>query len=167
MNPLKLILNITDWDCLKQKSDSEPRPIQVALLNKANDAEFQAGLINHADYVCYGGVQLGVLCSAEDSSGLQIGGICATKDKAETQIGLICYAGDSHYQGDCKQFGIITLRGNGPWHSRFSPLFGLPKADWEWERDNKKNLKLNEVIFDSKPNSGLSQIMQTYLAANR
>lgn len=68
------------------------------------------------------GGQWGVWNTADYVKGKQIGGIDVCSERMEgDQVGIICYAKD----GEFRQFGVLTIRGSGPWYTRVSPIFGF------------------------------------------
>ncbi|MBS3169793.1 hypothetical protein J4210_04875 [Candidatus Woesearchaeota archaeon] len=70
------------------------------------------------------GVQLGFLNFNKGAfRGVQIGGIDFSEDSSPfygLQLGIVCWAREGTYA----QIGLLTLRNDGPWYSRFSPFFG-------------------------------------------
>jgi len=98
--------------------------MQVGAFNLLEDQGYgmQLGLFNcggnpYIKNTKYNGVQAGVLNIVTD----ELNGF---------QIGLVSYAKDGNYL----QIGAITIRGDGPWYTRVSPIIG-------WHRKKDKNIK--------------------------
>jgi hypothetical protein len=107
---------------------------QVGAINLSENVEGkQFGGINlvigqHQRY--YGptklrGKQNGGINLALTAEGSQNGLVDIVTERLDgKQIGAICYAAEGNFQ----QYGILTIRGSGPWYSRITPFFGRRKA---------------------------------------
>ncbi|MEK6899754.1 MAG: hypothetical protein AABX05_01390, partial [Nanoarchaeota archaeon] len=61
---------------------------------------------------------------AGNEKGVQVGLVNVVQGEFNgLQIGLVCYANKGTYL----QIGLLTLRGQGSWHSRMTPLIGWHK----------------------------------------
>ena len=93
---------------------------QFGFMNDAtlNSDEDQFGLFNFAGAKSRGS-QTGILNLA-GSFNIYEHALDMPTDYSGKQFGVICFVND----GECRQFGLLTIRCNGPWYKRVSPLYG-------------------------------------------